>query len=193
MSLPAKGRAFFREIGETMSRSISVKTRFEVFKRDAFTCQYCGAHPPAVALEVDHIEPVAEGGDDSQDNLVTACWGCNRGKGARLLSSVPKSLAERAAEATERAAQIAGYAEVMMAVRERIEADAWQVAEELRPGASNGYSRANLESIKRFVQRLGVVECLEAASIAGARRGGDAQKFRYFCGVCWRKIERLEL
>lgn len=63
-------------------KSLSKKTRFEVFKRDKFTCQYCGAQAPDVTLEVDHIEPVAEGGTNDITNLVTACVSCNRGKGA---------------------------------------------------------------------------------------------------------------
>ena len=37
--------------------SISKKIRFEVFKRDGFTCQYCGKSPPGVTLEADHIKP----------------------------------------------------------------------------------------------------------------------------------------
>ena len=39
-------------------KSLSKKIRFEVFKRDKFTCQYCGKTAPNVVLEVDHIEPV---------------------------------------------------------------------------------------------------------------------------------------
>jgi 5-methylcytosine-specific restriction endonuclease McrA len=46
----------------TKRKSISKKARFEVFKRDAFSCQYCGAHPPDSILHVDHIVPVALGG-----------------------------------------------------------------------------------------------------------------------------------
>lgn len=62
--------------------------RFEVFKRDSFRCQYCGksADDPSVRLEVDHIIPVAKGGDNSIMNLITSCRDCNRGKGARELS-----------------------------------------------------------------------------------------------------------
>ena len=67
-------------------KPLSKKTRFEVFKRDKFTCQYCGKPAPDVVLEVDHIIPVAEGGGDEMTNLVTACFDCNRGKGARELS-----------------------------------------------------------------------------------------------------------
>lgn len=67
-------------------KALSKKTRFEVFKRDKFTCQYCGKSAPDVILEVDHVVPVAEGGTDDMLNLVTACFDCNRGKGARELS-----------------------------------------------------------------------------------------------------------
>lgn len=41
---------------------ISKALRFEVFKRDSFTCQYCGRSAPEVVLEVDHIVPVSKGG-----------------------------------------------------------------------------------------------------------------------------------
>lgn len=62
--------------------SISKRVRFEVFKRDSFSCQYCGASAPDVVLQVDHIKPVASGGKNEITNLVTSCAGCNSGKGA---------------------------------------------------------------------------------------------------------------
>jgi len=65
---------------------ITKKTRFEVFKRDNFTCQYCGRMAPDVILEVDHINPVANGGDNNILNLITSCYDCNRGKGKRKLT-----------------------------------------------------------------------------------------------------------
>lgn len=61
-------------------KPIPKKIRFEVFKRDAFTCQYCGKKAPDVVLEVDHIKPVSKGGKNELLNLVTACFECNRGK-----------------------------------------------------------------------------------------------------------------
>lgn len=65
---------------------IPKKIRFEVFKRDKFTCQYCGRMAPDVVLEVDHIQPVAEGGANDILNLITSCRDCNRGKGAVKLT-----------------------------------------------------------------------------------------------------------
>jgi hypothetical protein len=61
-------------------KSLSKKLRFEVFKRDSFTCQYCGKVAPNVILEVDHIEPVSKGGNNNLLNLITSCFDCNRGK-----------------------------------------------------------------------------------------------------------------
>ena len=69
-------------------RSMSKKLRFEIFKRDGFTCQYCGRQPPEVVLEVDHIQPVSKGGVNDPLNLTTSCQDCNRGKGDRELGRV---------------------------------------------------------------------------------------------------------
>lgn len=67
-------------------KPISKKLRFEVFKRDSFTCQYCGKSAPDVVLHVDHIKPVKDGGTNDIMNLITSCADCNLGKGARKLS-----------------------------------------------------------------------------------------------------------
>jgi len=70
-------------------RSTGKRLRFEVFKRDYFTCRYCGAQPPQVVLVIDHIVPVAQGGPSTPENLITACEACNQGKAARSLAEVP--------------------------------------------------------------------------------------------------------
>jgi hypothetical protein len=60
--------------------AISKSVRFEVFKRDCFKCQYCGAVAPEVVLVIDHILAVANGGDNHLTNLITSCVPCNAGK-----------------------------------------------------------------------------------------------------------------
>lgn len=67
-------------------KPISTRTRFEVLKRDNFTCQYCGRKSPEVTLHIDHINPVANGGDNNILNLVTSCQDCNLGKSDKLLT-----------------------------------------------------------------------------------------------------------
>jgi hypothetical protein len=174
-----------------VSRSISKKLRFDVFKRDRFVCQYCGTHPPEAVLEVDHIIAVASGGTDDPTNLITACLGCNRGKGASSLSEVPVSLAERSEETAEREAQIAGYEAVMRERRARIDRDAQRVLDEIMEffPTMSGIPTPNFISIKRFVESIGLDSTLESVNIA-VNQGPDYYEawFRYFCGVCWRKV-----
>jgi hypothetical protein len=67
-------------------KALTQKLRFEVFKRDSFKCQYCGQCAPDVVLNVDHIDPVANGGGNEIENLVTSCFACNSGKSDRQLS-----------------------------------------------------------------------------------------------------------
>lgn len=59
-------------------------TRFNVFLRDGFTCQYCGARRPIRELTFDHIVPRCRGGRTTWENVVTACAPCNIRKGSRL-------------------------------------------------------------------------------------------------------------
>lgn len=66
-------------------KPISKGLRFRIFERDSFTCQYCGRKPPEVVLELDHIHPCCEGGDNSEANLIASCADCNRGKSGRVL------------------------------------------------------------------------------------------------------------
>jgi len=57
--------------------------RFEILKRDNFTCRYCGRASPEVVLNVDHVTPTSKGGTDDWDNLITSCFDCNAGKSGR--------------------------------------------------------------------------------------------------------------
>ncbi|MDC5137713.1 DUF1376 domain-containing protein [Acinetobacter baumannii] len=54
------------------------ETRVRIFKRDNFTCFYCGQ--VGGPLECDHYIPISKGGKNEDSNLVTACKKCNRAK-----------------------------------------------------------------------------------------------------------------
>jgi hypothetical protein len=171
-------------------KGLSKMVRFEVFKRDNFACQYCGAHPPAVLLHVDHIKAVAAGGDNDSDNLITSCQACNLGKGARDLKVVPQSMADKAKETQEREAQLAGYQEIFSAKRERLEREVWKVLEALAGCGVQTAPNSEFSSTKRFLEQLGFCAVLDAADIARAAPISDYKRFRYFCGVCWNMIRR---
>jgi len=59
-------------------------TRFNVFLRDRFTCQYCGEAFAASALTFEHVIPRSHGGQTTWTNIVTACVPCNTRKGNSL-------------------------------------------------------------------------------------------------------------
>ena len=67
-------------------------TRFNVFLRDSFLCQYCGDTYPAEDLTFDHVVPRSRGGRTTWTNVVTACQGCNLLKGDRLLQECGMTL-----------------------------------------------------------------------------------------------------
>ena len=58
-------------------------SRRNIFKRDHFTCQYCGVQPGPDELTIDHVVPRARGGDSRWDNCVLACLTCNADKADR--------------------------------------------------------------------------------------------------------------
>lgn len=64
--------------------------RREIFRRDNYTCQYCGKH--AAQLTIDHIIPKHLGGLQTWENSVTACPACNHHKGGRPLAETGMSL-----------------------------------------------------------------------------------------------------
>src|SRR5699024_4699097 len=58
-------------------------TRQNIYRRDAYRCQYCGEKFPANLLTFDHILPKSRGGDTSWTNIVACCQPCNRRKCSR--------------------------------------------------------------------------------------------------------------
>lgn len=194
-------------------KNIPPRVRFEVLKRDSFTCTYCGAKSPGVVLQVDHIDPVAAGGGNEIDNLTTSCSKCNGGKGAVPLT-VSAGAHVRAA-ALQRQQEIADVdAAYNEWLRERREA-----AEMLGDALCSLWSERALfgvyqlsetgrSTMRRFAGQLVEEEIREAIDIACRRvpcskpdpryhPKGQKHKammsefdrrFRYFCGVCHQKI-----
>lgn len=173
--------------------AISRKVRFEVFKRDGFTCQYCGRTPPAVVLEADHIDPKANGGLDLQNNLVTACFDCNRGKRDRLLTTIPQSLSDQSKCLKEREEQLKAYRRQQRAVNRRQNADIALVEQAFRQTFSD---RTLNDRFKESI-RKNFLPHFTADSLASyMHQACDRMKFKgpetavkYFCGMCWGKIK----
>ena len=60
-----------------------VFSRRNLYRRDRFSCQYCGARPGTEELTVDHVVPRSRGGRTTWENCVVACVACNTRKGDR--------------------------------------------------------------------------------------------------------------
>lgn len=148
----------------TKRKALSKKLRFEVFKRDNFTCQYCGSKAPDVVLNVDHINPVASGGGNDILNLVTSCEGCNSGKGARELGdhSVLAQQRKQLEELGERREQL----EMMVNWREGLtelsdqEVSAFEQA--FRAATGQSFSDFGRAKAAKTIKKYGLAEVLEA-------------------------------
>ena len=144
--------------------AISQRLRFEVFKRDKFTCQYCGQQAPDVILNCDHIKPVAGGGETDLLNLITSCRACNGGKGAISLTDASALNKQRTtlADLDERRQQI----EMMLAWRdglrdiERSTVD--QICDRIAERTQIRPNRNGEAHIAKWLRRQTVAELLEA-------------------------------
>lgn len=149
---------------------VSVRTRFDVFKRDSFTCRYCARSSPEVVLELDHVVPVCEGGSDDEMNLVTACWECNRGKGGTPLDSPPlaEDPHERAVLLLERERQLAEYNAVLREINGRVKRDLKQLLEYWRREAGKTLYGVELTGLENALKRY-PAETIKWAMTAAAR------------------------
>lgn len=145
-------------------KPLSKTVRFEVFKRDRFTCQYCGAKAPDAVLHADHIHPVAEGGTNDILNLVTACAACNGGKGARLLDD--RSAVERQRAQLEELQERREQLEMMLEWRDQAEREKLDTVEEVsaRVGDRGGFlpNENGRATIRRWLKTYNVAEVLAA-------------------------------
>lgn len=153
----------------TKRQGITKKTRFEVFKRDSFICQYCGASAPTVVLQVDHIQPVSKDGDNDILNLITSCFDCNAGKKDRLLSddSVITKQKAQLDELNVRREQL----ELMLQWRndlKSIDETAIQAVATEWANLVDGYSlnETGLQSVKQLINKFGLGNVLDAISAA---------------------------
>jgi hypothetical protein len=149
----------------TRRPGVSKKTRFEVFKRDSFKCQYCGRPSPDVLLQVDHISPVSKGGEDDVLNLITSCVDCNLGKSDRELDDQSVIARQRAQleELNERREQL----EMMLQWREALgsldEATIDAVSDLLDRRVGYTLNDRGRDGIRKLLRRFSLSRVLDAA------------------------------
>lgn len=170
---------------------VSKKVRFEAFKRDAFTCGYCGATPPGVVLELDHIQPVSKGGGNEIDNLITSCFDCNRGKSDQLLSSIPATLIEKTKIEKETELQLKEYKKLKSSIKRRQARDIKKI-ESVFIGFFPGYHfsvkfKSNIK--QQFLPKLDAELLSEHMEKACSKIDDPDEAIKYFCGINWNVIK----
>ena len=175
--------------------ALSKRTRFEIFKRDGFTCQYCGAQPPEVVLEVDHILPVANGGDNDPMNLVTSCFNCNRGKTDKQLErTAPRPDADLEWLASQQ--ELAELRRYQVAKSER-ETVLKEIASQLQDTwfyAFNSKYAPGEQKLVKLMMQIPPEVIEKAIYIASDKKPGEYSEYqyRYMCGVCWNIVNEKE-
>lgn len=169
--------------------ALSKRTRFEVFKRDDFTCQYCGKRAPEVVLHVDHIVARANGGSDDAINLRTACVDCNLGKSAVPLKE--SQLPDYATEAERLAAAVA-YERLQDDLRAIEDAQVDEMIAHFRSWWKYPQTAPYPKSVRGWIRRHGVSELRDAIDIACDRMDDQENACRYLGGIMRNKKAQAE-
>ncbi|MEU4502616.1 HNH endonuclease [Streptomyces sp. NPDC024089] len=179
--------------------AVSKRLRYEILRRDDHTCRYCGATAPGAPLRVDHVTPVALGGADTPDNLVTSCEPCNSGKSsatvdAAVVAGVSDDALRWAEAMKQAAAELSEQAKPKDDYRNAFEAE-WNTwtypsgGKRLKHDLPADWK----SSIERFRQAGLPIEVwadiVERAMTNKTVRADNL--FRYCCGIAWRMISEL--
>ena len=154
---------------EEKRKQVSKRMRFEVFKRDMFTCQYCGKKSPDVVLNADHINPVSKGGKNTITNLITACEDCNSGKSNIELSddaAIRKQMnqMQKLAERDEQISMMVDWQESLLKSEEKLVVSATKEIDRLM-----GDHRLNdngIMTVRKSVKKHGYESVMKQISMA---------------------------
>lgn len=180
--------------------AVSKRLRYEILRRDNHTCRYCGASAPDVPLRVDHVTPVALGGGDKPENLVTSCEPCNSGKSSATVDSAVvadvSNDALRWADAMKQAAEeLRSQAAPKRAYRDAFQ-QAWNEWTWERNGTRITHSlpdgwKSSLDNFREAGLPTEVwPDIIEKAMTSKTVNAENL--FRYSCGIGWRMVRELQ-
>ena len=168
--------------------AVSKRTRFEVLRRDDYTCRYCRSKDNE--LTIDHVVPVALGGTDAPANLVAACRDCNFGKAssspdAELAAQVDQDAVrwaaamrlaqQRAADQRERErAALEAFRDVLWGQWSDNDGNPFPLPDDWGP--------AVMRQLNNGLDADDIIDAIQATMERVHIRRAD--RFRYFLGVC---------
>lgn len=176
--------------------AVSKRLRHEVMRRDNHTCRYCGATAPDVKLTIDHVTPTTLGGSDDPSNLVTACADCNAGKSATppdapLVAAIHETSdrwVDAVAEATVRRNDELQRQRTARRVCDAFELlwQHWCSQYELGPGWRQSVTQLYAKGLDEDFLH-------DAIQVAASAEHVPAEaRWRYFCGIGWRELDRRQ-
>jgi DNA-binding transcriptional MerR regulator len=154
---------------KTHRKAIPKSVRFEIFKRDSFKCQYCGASAPEVMLHIDHIEPLSKGGNNDITNLITSCAACNAGKSDKCLddkSALAKQRIqlEELQERREQLKMLMTWKQGLRDIREDVLCKICDYWNELAPGFV--VNDTGKRKLSKWIRKFSLKEIIHAMDIA---------------------------
>lgn len=190
--------------------AVSKRLRYEVLRRDNHTCRYCGAAAPDAPITIDHVVPVSLGGADDPSNLVAACRDCNAGKSsvpadAPMVADVAQ-VAVRWSAAMQKAADL--RANEMLAEDDLLDQfeclwTAYWMIVPSENDTSTPYRHPGRwyaprptdwrQSVINFIASGLDIEFFAKAvrcALHESRHVEWENSWRYFCGICWRELDR---
>ena len=170
-------------------KKLSKKIRFEVFKRDNFTCQYCGRKAPDVVLEVDHITPVAKGGQNNIMNLIKSCMECNRGKGKNVLSG--NQTLEKERKQLEMLQERREQMKMMMQWQNELlafEDEQVNFIESILMDEGHALNERGRANLKDNINRMGFDVMVKAAKIAKIKYRDLEERCKKVGGIAYNKV-----
>lgn len=179
----------------TKRKPLPKSTRFEVFKRDSFRCQYCGRSAPDVILEVDHIVPVASGGGNELLNLITSCRDCNRGKSKKLLTDTAtidrqKRQLEELNEMREQTEMLIEWKRELLNLEET-QVDA--IDDFIHSRVKGRLGESGRIHMKDYIRRFGFSEVYTATEISLSKYADVEYALDKIGGICYNRAKQREV
>lgn len=177
--------------------AVSKRLRYEILRRDGHTCRYCGARAPDVKLAVDAVIPDALGGSHKDPaNLVTACEPCNSGKtsshpDAPLVADVADDALRWARAITAAAARMQAELSQQQETYRQVDEwwGNWRYADNQPVPRPPGW-RASVDGFLAAGLPLDMLQwCIDTAM---ASKAALDSKWRYMCGIAWKKVAGLQ-
>jgi hypothetical protein len=157
---------------------IEKSLKYKIFRRDNFTCQYCGKQTPKVVLNVDSLIPITSVSTNNETELITVCQDCCNER--------------QAIPVNERQEQIEAYEKFLLERQKEQSIVIEELGEYWSLLCDNQYelNEHGLESLKKFLVHLVPFEIRESMDIAADKIPNEniGERFKYFCGICHNKI-----